>query len=406
MGDLYTLMATALLFSTIFWLYLRAASATSGLPDIFVPSTSGYLCSMTIFDIKFLKEEAGRAFKKFTHQSFQSDFPALFEDSYLFGKFDEILLAWPLSFPGVPYENRVPGNYRIIIDSNGEVIGVVTVIYPEKVLQQKEFRRCTPIHSFKDGKDDKAKLHTKQLERRFRFMGYSCNGEFLEERAFSKNLDLIRISNLNSKTRFTWAKKISRYDGKEFTGNNLLGFPLRKLDSSNKTNGPLDTHRIIFQRGKDNEILVKGVVSKSRNKSSPGKQCPKLWDLSPLLEITPDVSSPISRKIILANNDGTFTCAKQELNISTILLQVPVGMIQAEKTTKPSDEKYPILQNNALWLWPIRLPESYRWSLEKLFAIGYSLEFQVVGLFFTDNTDEKNPRFYECGKNELSLLAF
>ncbi|CCU76698.1 putative candidate secreted effector protein [Blumeria hordei DH14] len=404
-------MAIALLFCTIFWLYLRAASATNGLPDTFVPSTGGYLCGTIIFDIKFLEEEAGRAFKKFTHQSIQKDFPALFEDSYLFGRLNEVLLAWPLSYPGVPLKQRLHGNYRLIIDSNSEVIGVVTVIYPEKMLDQKEFRRCTPIHSLKDGEGKNAIQYTENLDRIFRFMGYSCNGEFIEERAYTKTLESIRAPNLKSKNPIR-PKKFIEYGNKRFIGDNLFSFPLRHLDRNDKLNGPLNTHQIIFQRDIYSNILVKGVLSKG----SRGKKCSRLWDLSPLFEIIPDVSSPISREKALVNNDGTFTCTGQVINISTVLLQVPLGLIQAQKTIKPSDEKYPILQDRSLWLWPIRLPESITWSeyvpyylisyanitildLEYLFAIGYSLEFQVVGLFFAHNDHQKNPNFFNCGNS-------
>lgn len=98
----------------------------------------------------------------------------------------------------------------------------------------------------------------------------------------------------------------------------------------------------------------------------------------------------------LVNNDGTFTCAKQELNISTILLQVPFSLHQAQISVEASDEKYPILQSGNLWLWPVIFPESYLRRSTHVFAIGCDLKFQVVGLFYTRNTRVKNPIFKQC----------
>ncbi|SZF01650.1 unnamed protein product [Blumeria hordei] len=393
-------MATAfLLFSAILGLYLRCASATNGLPDLYIPSTNGYLCDTLLFNIKFLEEEARRAYKDFTHQSIQRAFPALFEDLYLFNKHNEILLAWPVHFPWTTYKYEPTADFRLIIDSDGKIIGMVSVIYPKKDSKQKEFRKCKPLHSSSDGGDDTSRQHVKQLEQIFPFLGYSCNGVYLNERSFLYTVSLIeKLQSVPSSTH-PHRNKITFYNGNKISGENLLGFPLRNLDSKNSPNGPINTHRIIFQRNEDTSILVKGVVSKGLYEKDDGDICQTLWDLSPLSEITPDVSSPIHRKAALVNNDGTYICANEELNISTILLQVPHSLYRAQNTVKVSDEIFPILQSNKLWLWPIRFPESFtksEYSSRYLFAIGCDLEFQVVGLFYTKNDSKKNPIFKQC----------
>ncbi|SZF01651.1 unnamed protein product [Blumeria hordei] len=390
-------MATAfLLFSAILGLYLRCASATNGLPDLYIPSTNGYLCDTLLFNIKFLEEEARRAYKEFTHQPIQSDFPALFEDLYLFNKHNEILLAWPVHFPWPSYKYEPTADFRLIIDSDGKIIGLVSVIYPKKDSKQKEFRKCKPLHSSSDGGDDTSRQHVKQLEEIFPFVGYLCNGAYLNLRSFLYTVSLIeKLQSVPSSTH-PHRNKITFYNGNKISGENLLGFPLRNLDSKNSPNGPINTHRIIFQRNEDTSILVKGVVSKGLYEKDDGDICQTLWDLSPLSEITPDVSSPIHRKAALVNNDGTYICANEELNISTILLQVPHSLYRAQNTVKVSDEIFPILQSNKLWLWPIRFPESFTKSSRYLFAIGCDLEFQVVGLFYTKNDSKKNPIFKQC----------
>lgn len=390
-------MATVfLLVCAILGLYSLAASARNGSLHLVVPSTSGYLCDEIFFNTIFLKGEAEKAYKRFTHQSFQKAFPALFEDLYLFNKYNEILLAWPILFPWASYDDEPNADYRLIIDSNGEVIGMVTVIYPKEKSHQLEFRKCKPTHSFNGGDDDTSRLQAKQLEETYPLAGYLCDGAFLNKRSFSYTIGYLEKSKTSSKSISAYEKKISKYSGNEFSGDNLLGFPLRNLDSNNNPNGPIKTHRIIFHRNKDGSILVKGIVSKDKSQKDDGQICPSLWDLSSLSQISPDVSSPISRKMALVNNDGTFTCAKQELNISTILLQVPFSLHQAQISVEASDEKYPILQSGNLWLWPVIFPESYLRRSTHVFAIGCDLKFQVVGLFYTRNTRVKNPIFKQC----------
>ncbi|CCU76714.1 putative candidate secreted effector protein [Blumeria hordei DH14] len=406
-------MATAfLLFSAILGLYLRCASATNGLPDLYIPSTNGYLCDTLLFNIKFLEEEARRAYKDFTHQSIQRAFPALFEDLYLFNKHNEILLAWPVHFPWTTYKYEPTADFRLIIDSDGKIIGLVSVIYPKKDSKQKEFRKCKPLHSSSDGGDDTSRQHVKQLEEIFPFVGYLCNGAYLNLRSFLYTVSLIEKLQLIPSSTHPHRNKITFYNGNKFSGENLLGFPLRNLDSKNSPNGahpPLT----VFLNPKFYFILVKGVVSKGLYEKDDGDICQTLWDLSPLSEITPDVSSPIHRKAALVNNDGTYICANEELNISTILLQVPHSLYRAQNTVKISEKTFPILQSNKLWLWPIRFPESFPKSeyspsnlisdsnikilgSRYLFAIGCDLEFQVVGLFYTKNDSKKNPIFKQC----------
>ncbi|CAD6501759.1 BgTH12-02008 [Blumeria graminis f. sp. triticale] len=318
---------------------------------------SGFICDNRIIHMGDLREEADEAYARYLRRAFIDKYPALFEDFYLFSNEAQTLLSWPILESLTSIKSGPAGKYRLIIDVNKNVLGVVTKSSPKSETDQEEFTTCEPIHLFSDKNDNISKLWIQYLDNYYKTLGFICDGEFLDEKAYLYTVNMIKkYGPGNGKKAASTPTKFSSFTDKHDPNLTLYGYPLRKLNTKGHPSGPVKTHRVIFYLQEDKEVVIKAVVSSGHD----DKRCSKVWSLLPP-RTTRKSSSAIIRAVKLMDNYH-FKCKNMYIKASTLQLQVNFARDQVRYATFPDGINYPILQNESLRLWPLRLPESSTWS--------------------------------------------
>ncbi|EPQ61578.1 BgtAcSP-31411 [Blumeria graminis f. sp. tritici] len=342
---------------------------------------NAYMCDTTFFSMKYLTQEAENAYRKFTHPSYNTRFPALFDDTLLFKLDTQILLSWPIKASRIPHKASSPDIYRLIINTDKDVIGVVSIIYQsdaQKGLKKGlKYHKCKPVYLSSRPTNEQSNFEILNSLQSFEFIGYLCDSTLIRKEAFVYTREIIEkydpVSSIGSRK---FISKFSRYTGKLSTRADLYQYPLRNLSTKGQPTGQVSGHRIIYHHDQKKKIVYDGVISKGPKEDF----CAEVWYIIPLQDRTCENSLIKSQDDDLSGIDIMVPCGTQELSMTTIQLFQFFGQSQVRQVQSYNPRNYPILQED-IWLWPISLPETSLANSHFAFATAYDSSSNFIGIY-------------------------
>ncbi|SZF01670.1 unnamed protein product [Blumeria hordei] len=343
--------------------------------DMNIPDdTSGFLCDNHYFRIGYIRSSAQEALTKFLRRSSYHQFPAFFENTHAFGIADQILLSWPLVKGNKVYTTGTVGNYRVIINTGGQVIGVIAITDLYELHPKLNFRKCAPVHISDEQHQDNSISGDLLWDYVYPVIGYICDLKFLEISQVNYVQRLIVKPEFQQELRDTsFHKYVEGYTGNIFTGNELKTYKVQKLDKNGYPNGRPGSFRVVFNLAQG----FMGVINVDKGEGN----CVKVWDLTQSPHGTYNPNSHVFDGIV----PGMYTpyfCLNQELKSEIIQQQAYFFTRQLNTESERDDDMYPIMHGQYLILWPLRLPES-NIRLKLIFALGLNLNTRTFNVYYS-----------------------
>ncbi|CCU75032.1 putative candidate secreted effector protein [Blumeria hordei DH14] len=341
--------------------------------DMYLPGgTNGFLCGTEILSIDTARQTIKIALETFFLERDFQRYPKLFEDTNLFNVKSDILLSWPIKLNGNIYLNGHGGKFRLIINTRGQIIGVVTTD-TKQFGSQLSFAKCNPVRS----SDPEGNAESRHLDEfwslAYPIFGFNCGWKFLP-------LSMVKSGNGHYSNYYfqnairdkKMHKYFDKYNGVEFIGDDLQVYPLH-LSSSSKpsSNGKF---RVVFDA---KNLDFKGLT----NINDQRMKCVTVWDLSSAPLDTIYSPSSILNMDGMADNYWPQTCFRQKIKEKVMWLFIEFALKNWSEVANHREPYFANVNHNELRLWPIRIPEITDNSLTYAYAIGHNTMEDSYGLY-------------------------
>ncbi|CAD6504269.1 BgTH12-06002 [Blumeria graminis f. sp. triticale] len=339
---------------------------------------NGYMCSDTIFTKEYSEKTALIAREKLRNQKPRSKFPALLDDTHLFGPNDDNLYLWPqgrsdkksLSINVV--EGFIP-QYRAVIDSCGSLKGIVKAIVPNVPATPVTYEKCMEVHTSLDSSSPIA-----DKDDRYKQIGFSCDHKFIElseiMSVVEKQCHLLKLK----KSHPQLTNDLHSYRGKSFSATNLWGSYLKGKSRIRSSTGQFGTCQVVFS----SLCHLEGVILR-HGKDKEEIVCSRIWALKQQPGIFSEEHPLNANDENVKDYKKLYSCRGRTFLRKTIMNHISEGRrILSEPSHRGS--QFPLLYNKSLWLWPMRLPEIFKIDGSKLdfFMVGFNLDKSYRGIYY------------------------
>ncbi|CCU81574.1 CSEP0187 putative effector protein [Blumeria hordei DH14] len=308
-------------------------------------SITGYLCADKVIWFQDAASAAQIAYDHFSQHIERDQFPAFFTDGHLFGLNDNFLLSWPVCLNWNRHSSGSAGKARVVINTNGLIVGVVTVTFsvapPGFTIPQK----CEPIYHLLGADQNLLDSNNDRLSLWYKWIGYTCDSDFRSKESFDYALKMIQ--QFTPKTRRK--HKISPYIGHLYPVVGLYKCPMRNLNGKGFATGHTGAIWLVFRPG----FKFMGVITIKKTE----KKCLKTWSMKATEAATLNTPSINPDDTMEQYIDIDLSCNGNWLSSSYVVHFISLAEANLNQISDGNVRGYPIVQDSDLFLWPISLPE-------------------------------------------------
>ncbi|EPQ65775.1 putative secreted effector protein [Blumeria graminis f. sp. tritici 96224] len=335
--------------------------------DMYLPDgTNGFVCGTEFLPIDTAREETNAIMKAFYEEKRFQTFPRLFEESHLFNVKSEILLSWPARSSGKVYTK---GKTRLIINIRGQIMGMV-IIKTQQHNYQLSFEKCSPVRSSIAGGNIESRHLDEFWSIAFPIFGFHCGSKYFPLSVVKSGNDLdsnYYFQNvLDAKFR---RNEFVEYSGDQFIGSDLRIYPLHHSSSNKAVFGNFISQYWLLQTSNIPSLGSQGnfrVVFDMTNREFKGiinikdneVKCVTVWDLS---SASPDTIYEPTSILHMENTSNVYwpeTCVGHRFKYKTIWLFIEFALKKWPANRNRKKLGFPIIKQNGLRFWPVRIPET------------------------------------------------
>ncbi|EPQ62449.1 putative secreted effector protein [Blumeria graminis f. sp. tritici 96224] len=284
---------------------------------------SGYICGDLVVWHDRVVEVAQLASKMLKSSTVRQKFPALLEDTQLFGIESQNLFVVPLRRFGFPRSIGKYGQDRVVLDASGKFMGVIYDTNDGNVNPMPAYRKCSPFIDYNHPELEE------YIDDGYQLAGFACGSNFLE-RDIETNLHNECVEYLNSPPEIKIKYKFSRRR------------PIRYQFEFNSQCRFLQLRPISF-------------------KTPEQMTCVDVWSaVLPAATIMADPSFDLQSKNF-GNSEELYSCMYFTFRITSILNYIS-NFLRTLSTDSSSIEHQTFKQDDNLLLWRIILPERHERS--------------------------------------------
>uniref|UniRef100_A0A381L3R4 BgtE-40003 n=1 Tax=Blumeria graminis f. sp. tritici 96224 TaxID=1268274 RepID=A0A381L3R4_BLUGR len=371
------------------WLIHQVKCIDRPYSDMYLPDgTDGFVCETKFFSIDYARQVARAVIGEFFFGKYFQNYPTLFEDRKLFNVKSDIFLSWPAK-PRETIFTGNPGKFRLIVNIRGQIMGIVIKDINHHN-NQVSFEKCKPVRRSIAEDNIESRLLDEFWRIAFPRYGFNCGSRYFPLSTVKSGNDLdsnYYFQNiLEDKDKLTYFEK---YKGDQFIGDNLRLYPLHHSSDSKLGSGPFGFFRVVFDK-KDHDF--KGII----NLIDSEAKCVSVWDLSSPSPDTIYRPSSIFNMERMPDKDWPKTCAGRRFKYKTIWLYIEFALKDWSANWDGRELNFPIVEQNGLNFWPVRIPETNNKSMYNAFAIGHDTKKDVYGLYQADLRNGALINFQKC----------
>ena len=338
---------------------------------------SGYICDDLVVSHDEAVKVAQLASELVKSVDVRYKFPALLEDTQLFGIEGENLFVVPFRRFGSLRSGGHKGRDRVVIDAYGKFIGVIYDTNDANVNPLPAYRKCRPFL------DDNHLELEKYIDDGYQLAGFACGSNFLD-RDVETNMHNKCVEYLNSppeiqiKFKFSRNRCVSR-------GNNELWFryDTDKNYDNKQTKAP-NSFKVKF-----NTLCTFLNIEQISKINSNQKPCLHTWTAIPPAEATMTDSLFDTQSTNYLTSNEFYACKNHVFRISSIQNYIFRIFSLLIDNSLPNIERMMQRQDDKLILWPMPLPERHVPSLKYplAFSIGFDDSNQFSGIYVVRSHD-------------------
>ncbi|CCU83057.1 CSEP0480 putative effector protein [Blumeria hordei DH14] len=350
---------------------------------------SGYICDDKIVWHEEAQEVAQFATELMTRVDTPFKYPALLEDTQLFGKADQNLFVVPLkNYRSIRVGGR-PGSDRVVIDDRGSLVGVVINIR-NGIDLRSAYKVCTPFLKY-----DKLSLGLNE-DSTSKISGFACGANFLSSRIETEmKRKCSGLENL-SPTNKQFFQYLDR-NGITWSENKFWYKHFTKKDYNDQYINKAAVYRVEFTP-RCRLIQITPMV----RCASPKPACIEIWTPKPTTDM---ISINPSRNPQHQNQESSeiYRCSDVSFKMINLRMYLTRFYSLHSTTTRTSTEGALIIQNENLHLWPIFPPErpERKLKIRSIYAMGFNEKNVFMGLYFASTRGQLGKVYKPCPNPNL-----
>ncbi|SZE99991.1 unnamed protein product [Blumeria hordei] len=337
---------------------------------------SGYICDDLVVPYDKVVEVAKKASEFVKSVDGRYRFPALLEDTQLFGVEGQNMFVVPFRRFDSMRSGGNKGRDRIVLDASGNFKGVVYDTNDGNVHPMPTYRKCRPFL------DDKHLELEKYIDDGYQISGFACGSNFLD-RDVETNLynECIRYISLPQKIKDKYKFPRCRY---AFQKINELWFQYNtNKNYDNKQTKVINSFMATFNNRC--EFLNIKRISRVITHEEP---CSYTWTAIPSAEATMTDSLFDVQSKNYKISDEFYACKSYIFRITSIQNHM-FHIFSLLLSNEPSGIEHMMHRQGELLLWPMTLPERHepRINHPLTFSIGFDRSNQFSGIYFVTGSE-------------------